>query len=223
MFKIIEWMSDFIKRVINNIKWKIVFIRMNRNLQKNGYETLAKIDETLSENNICYWLTAGTLLGAYRDKRIINHDLDIDVAIHEKDANIAKDLLISNGFIATHFFYLDNGKLQEISFMYNKTKIDLCVAYSDINHDYVSVFYGEQKVDHKFKVATMILPKVVELKRITLNGHYCNIPKNSEEYLECIYGTDYMIPNKKWNYTRDLNNAIYYSINEKYGWLQSKE
>ena len=47
--------------------------KVNYNLHKNGYEVLSNFHTLMCNNGIRYWLTAGTLLGIYREKKFISH------------------------------------------------------------------------------------------------------------------------------------------------------
>jgi len=49
---------------------------------------LKNVTNILQELNIKYWLDYGTLLGSYRNKKIINHDPDLDVSILFEKKNL---------------------------------------------------------------------------------------------------------------------------------------
>lgn len=48
-------------------------------------ETLLKIDNIFKQNNVLYWLEAGTALAAVRDGKIFDWEHDIDVAVWRED------------------------------------------------------------------------------------------------------------------------------------------
>jgi len=54
--------------------------------EEKAVETLRKVKKILDKHNINYWLDEGTLLGAVREKKLIEWDHDIDLAIWYKDA-----------------------------------------------------------------------------------------------------------------------------------------
>jgi len=53
--------------------------------EEKGIEALGKIKKILDKHNIEYWLDEGTLLGAVREKKLIEWDHDIDLSIWYKD------------------------------------------------------------------------------------------------------------------------------------------
>jgi len=53
--------------------------------KEKGIEALGKIKEILDRHSIEYWLDEGTLLGAVREKKLIEWDHDIDLSIWYKD------------------------------------------------------------------------------------------------------------------------------------------
>jgi hypothetical protein len=53
--------------------------------EKKAIETLRKIKKILDKHKINYWLDEGTLLGAVREKKLIEWDHDIDLAIWYED------------------------------------------------------------------------------------------------------------------------------------------
>ena len=58
-----------------------------RELQKYILDMLIAIDQVCREHNLCYYLIAGTMLGAVRHKGFVPWDDDADVALPRKDYN----------------------------------------------------------------------------------------------------------------------------------------
>ena len=54
-------------------------------IHKNLYNIFGKVIEFLEDNNIEYFIQGGTLLGSVRDKKIIDHDDDIDIGVVGND------------------------------------------------------------------------------------------------------------------------------------------
>ena len=59
--------------------------KQNDFLHKKLIDLCRKITEIFNENNITYFIHSGTLLGSVREKNIIPHDDDIDIAIFPHD------------------------------------------------------------------------------------------------------------------------------------------
>ena len=53
--------------------------------EERAIDTLRKLKKILDKNNINYWLDEGTLLGAVREKKLIEWDHDIDLSIWYTD------------------------------------------------------------------------------------------------------------------------------------------
>ena len=62
-------------------------------LQKRLLAMLQWLDEKLTEANIPYWITGGTLLGSLRHQGFIPHDDDIDIELLETDLPRAQEVL----------------------------------------------------------------------------------------------------------------------------------
>lgn len=49
------------------------------------FRMLRRVSQVLERHGVRYWLEFGTLLGAYRERNIIRHDVDIDLGISADD------------------------------------------------------------------------------------------------------------------------------------------
>ena len=68
----------------------------NREIQLGAYEVLKQLDQICQKNNIKYFLTYGTLIGAIRHKGIIPWDDDIDVMMPRPDYEKFKKYCVEN-------------------------------------------------------------------------------------------------------------------------------
>lgn len=62
-------------------------------LRQNTVKALINIKKVFDHHNIVFWLEAGTLLGAVRDKRIIDWDTDVDLGMWLKDFNKIRSVM----------------------------------------------------------------------------------------------------------------------------------
>ena len=67
-----------------------------RNMQLRMLDMLKYIDKICRENNIKYWLSSGTCLGAVRHGGFIPWDDDVDIEMLEKDYESLKSILEKN-------------------------------------------------------------------------------------------------------------------------------
>ena len=159
----------------------------------------------LDENNQKFFLVCGTLLGCIREKKFIEHDLDIDLGIFsdQYDKTIENKILNSDKFSLVHRLGELN-KSYEISFRHiNGIKIDIFLHYKiEKNIYYAASFYGlcdkkpEKYCKWKYKIDDLINYKFFDKNYL--------IPKNYTEYLKDRYGEDWKTP-KNYTYKEGLN------------------
>lgn len=78
-----------------------------RSVQLCNIKLLGEFQNFCLENNIQFWLHAGTLIGAIRHQGFIPWDDDIDVAMLRKDFNKIRDLLKNNNVFQLNEYYHD--------------------------------------------------------------------------------------------------------------------
>lgn len=136
----------------------------------------------------------GTLLGIIRENSFIENDDDIDVIINRKDFHKLQ-LLIKNKNIKTGLY-----KKKIIQLFYNNIgPFDIYIYDECIKpKDHIVIMQDNNLIFTK----SSIFP----LKKIKFNDYEIFIPNNSKQILEEIYGSSYMIPNKKyiWRKSRIL-------------------
>jgi len=205
--KIARWIKSI---TINKIKLKLERAK----LKKEGKKALLEIKKVFKALNIDWFLTYGTLLGAYREKDFISHDIDIDIGVFFEDfnENIEKKFL-EYGFIKKNSFEVDNGKfaIQEV-YLYNGLYIDVfyfkkeknsLIGYGFINENGLS-WDNTIKKYGGLLVRELIFP-YEGLEVYNFLGVDCKIPKNPKKHLSSHYGENFMDKDAKWNPSKVKN------------------
>ena len=178
------------------------------------YEALDLLDGTVSiikENKSKYFLDAGTLLGAVRDKKFIPWDHDIDLGIiYNNQMEIDKliKLLKKKYYVRALKFKNDPdiwnlGKYRIIKVYKKKGLFSRDTMCLDIFIFYLSTIDATNQEVYKYGVwnKNAFYPKSILTTFTTIkfyNKYYC-IPNNPENFLKFKYGDNWETPNKKWS------------------------
>lgn len=207
-----------VEKVVLPLYQKYLLKKQHKNFTKYGAELLFDFRETLEQNGLKFWLTCGTLLGAYREKRLLGHDCDLDVAMFAEDQEKAASVLLDAGFTMIHQLGVVGENIKEQSFVRNGAKID--ILYVEKTDDkFVAHVFFKNRVSAQtddFNVIKIFFPKTDFIEYDFLGAKYL-IPEKTEEYLAANYGPDFMTPNKSWDYRKDIPAAQYYTLEEKRG------
>lgn len=152
---------------------------------------LMKAQELLNSADIPFFLIAGTLLGVYRDGKLLPHDKDMDIGVDWSiDREKLLHVLCASGDFSPARFRL-NVPLQErwkISVVHSKSDISLDIFFH--RKDGEGVLCG---VDH-FPVPNLSRPKAFTLKTLNWQDLDWLIPDPVEHYLEDFYGDKWRVP-----------------------------
>ncbi len=179
-------------------------------LKANARNVFGFFDRALKDIGCDYWLTFGTLLGAVREKGIIQHDLDMDVAMFLKDRpDDLPQQMEKHGFKRSRYIMVDDGGDGfEETYTYYEISIDIFYFHESEKqgevycYDFVT---DPSKPDRKFMeeyggyLARRLYLPFTGLRDFEFLGVEVRIPRNYEEYLSAHYGEDYMIPNPNWS------------------------
>ncbi len=195
----------FIMRNEDYIPYKDYFsfpFSLQEKLPSHAPEILQEGCEALNKSQVKYCLMNGTLLGLYRDKQLIAHDRNLDVAVLEyEDLNT----ILFNFFVAGFSigrYAIRYGKPQQIVFYKDKVVFDI-IFYKQHGEDIYS--FGEKDLYFKHD-----LKHFTNLQHLDFKGFSYPIPFNTERWLASTYGNNWKIPKKeKPNNWRDNDGTEY--------------
>jgi len=157
-------------------------MKENVNKEELKKELLETID-ILEKNSITYWLDFGTLLGAYREGKIIEHDYDIDIGILHKDLEKVKklrtEILIESELKRDSEYLIHFSKYVDVFSYIEKENKLFCLSYTGSR--------GWQYPDYDFDNG---FPKkwIDNMTKIKMYDREFSVPGNTAEYLIIKYG-----------------------------------
>lgn len=126
-----------------------------------------------------YWLSAGTMLGLYRDAGPIPHDTDLDFAIlgGQCDIRMPEDFKLFRTIEA-------DGKIMQECYIDQRQNVVVDFAhYWPLPND-KNILYTRGEDGSLYRTSSLALPT----KIIFYEDHPYQAPNNIEEYLESWYG-----------------------------------
>lgn len=148
--------------------------------------------------NTNWWLDFGTLLGFYRDGKIIDHDSDLDVGIIYEDFYNNIDSIKS--------------KISEMGFYFTKVS-DLFyrVNFSKKNLLHCDIFLFKQDngiYKTHFNEYLSKYDEIFPLKKTVFFKTEFNTPNNIEFFLETRYGSSWKTPLSRYNGYKAIKRKI---------------
>ncbi len=174
--------------------------------------------DKFKEKNIFYWIDFGTLLSAYRDGNMFEHDYDVDVCVFKDNKNDVIQIL--NELVSENKLNIMFGTERDIimnEFLGNEIKSRRFDIYMC---ERIGNKIGMPYFDGNFKFKTFY---VDELETIKLGGYEFNCPRHLHSFLSIRYGKNYMVLqhrceelNKEWwqindNVGIDKENHVAYT------------
>jgi len=183
--------SNFV--LINKIIKKIQIISIKENPNKTRIRTkkelevrkneFLKICNLLDKLKIKYFLAAGTLLGAVRNKSFIPWDWDVELSVYSHEVENKMDQLISE--IKNSGFTI-NKYSKELS----KLKIDFIGKFSKETTSYKIQGWSYNKKKKIYWRNKFVVPEnlIKNMKKIKFYNKYHYAPYPPEDYLKYQYG-----------------------------------
>ena len=166
-------------------------------------ENLLIANELLIKNRVFPFLLYGTLLGVFRDKKLINGDNDIDMGCKYEDFIISKEKIIQSFKLQGFILAKENKSL--ITLVRKNEHIDLYLFRKiPILNSYFSMnFYIPSKY-------------LLNLNYISVYDNKFLIPQYTDLFLEYCYGPDWKIPKKGCTAkTNMILNILYFILPRK--------
>lgn len=177
--------------LINNKPFYYDELPFNYNGGELNKEVAAKfihiLKQIFDENNIKFFLSCGTLLGAYRDNDFIGHDFDLDLGIFEDDKQAflnlipildSKGIKLCNEWRGVFYTLIYKGITCDFNIFY-KALFPYSLYYIGVGEFHF--------VPRKY---------IKELKTYKFLGENFWIPTDPEGYLSYLYGKNWRIPQK---------------------------
>lgn len=176
-----------------------------RVLRRHGKDVLSHLADVFKRRDIPGFLAAGTLLGFVRDGGFMSHDDDIDVGILPcvwTPSKLLKMLVEEEGF-KFEFAYKFRGRTIEFKVSDYGVPIDFFCYERNGTDMYCTCFYYLNGVDYPTANANSAWRiheyNVTKLRQFNANGVLIAVPSDPEKVLERLYGSDWRVPNTKWD------------------------
>lgn len=172
-------------------------------------ELLLFFDDYLKSIKVDYMLFASTLLGVVRGGRLIDRDMEIDVAMLGKD--ITPELLDkfgSEGLLKNTFQKALGNCEEKYGLIYLTSEARM---FRDKGWMAISPMWLKGETCYSTIVGgdCMVLPKDVYYKKnwstIKYLGRKFNVPPDPEKFLESFYGKDWKTPKNDWHWRNNEN------------------
>lgn len=180
---------------------------MNKKAAKQNLITLKTV---LTANNIPFWITDGTLLGAYRENDIMDHDKDTDIAAFadEWDDKVIEELQKNHRFtLITYFGSRNCGR--EYALWRNGVKTDVFLFYRDTSNNTVwhAAWKNNKMIRYRYETFGLSTRQFL--------GETFPVPDDIEKFLITKYGPEWRTPVTKWDWAFGPRNAEMTSIVHK--------
>lgn len=168
---------------------------------------LVSIKDILTELDLRYFLTDGTLLGLIRDSNFIDFDEDTDIGVFFEDFTDEKlnrftKAMADKGFVDLIEFgdYVNNFQM---SFKRNGVKTDIFFYRPFEDKMIFHAFRGSEVITYFYRKEL-----VEDLMQIGFIGNSFHIPANYQEFLIAKYGQNWRVEDRSWDWAYSPFNIL---------------
>jgi len=194
--------------LLSKMKKSVITEKQKNSFEKSSLQLMKDIQETLSECEVItkFFFMFGTLLGAYRDKKLIRNDMDIDVGVYLSTTASVEDFrryMKMHGYKLIHYYLIESGDIIQDSYEKKSIKVDIAYIFESDSHDYCYLMYDAEP--GKENVLQFQFKKIKRTRMYLFSGLSISIPENPDVYLSDTYGDDWVIPNPNYKYWENPN------------------
>jgi phosphorylcholine metabolism protein LicD len=156
----------------------------------NLYKLLHRVVKILEKNNIVYWASSGTFLGAIRCKGIIKWDDDLDLCVLHQDKDRLKNVIDKENDI-----YLDLSSTLVNKIKYKTGKypfVDIFFMVPESENGKIVYKCALKRARDTFKYESYLEKELVPLKKTKFGAMEISIPNEYKRYFVSNFG-------KNWN------------------------
>ena len=177
-----------------------------QNFREHGLKNMKEFIECGETLGIKCYCIFGTLLGVVREKNIIEHDYDIDLAVNtDEEFRKLETVLLEKGYKKRREFVINN-KIDVETWMKNGVAIDLYVIQEDEKGNYFNTIWRFPGVKYKhnipeaYRVMYHRIPRIKSIVSTDFQGFHVYIPTNAEEIVASIYGDNWRTPDPSFEH-----------------------
>lgn len=182
----------YLYKNINNTNGKF----NKKEIHEALYKMLYKIDKRFRKENIDYVVSCGTLLGAIRENKMIDHDFDVDLDAYEDQIEliekVLRDICQKEGYsLHKHYIGFKIGYSNYNINNHTGAWVDIYIR----NRENEDVCFINKRTSREYPKEAIVQKQwIFPIKRCNFGKIKVNIPNNPIPIIKQFYGDDWKTP-----------------------------